>query len=496
MRLTIFLCVVFSVLASSLVSANFDIVLNQDKRQVIELGSFGFSEGGVISISFRQFHIAGFNSENIIGDLKRPNATIGFAIDTVDTAQTARSERDFSKAMSTCFAIDPDLDPVNIDPQNGARVTIFLNGTSPSRFISSPGREAVPFTRTIQKRSLYGIFFFNCLPGNPPVTMNVHVEEYNVDAAGQRNYLSYGDRPLGSVYLVFCLFFGGLLVYWRKIMGSKSQHVKRVHSVVSFLILIKCLSLFFETFRYFHYASTGQRDFWDFFYYVFLTLKGVTLFTVIVLLGSGWSSARAFLTENDRKLLLFLLPAQVFINISIAVLEDHSEGLWWWGRLLAVLRFLDVLCLLAVLLPLVWSMRHLTEAAEHEDKAAVNLQRMRTFRTFYLVFVGYIYCTRVVLVVIVAALPFYMLWMAPLFRELCAACLYSYIIYAFRPGPQANPYEVIDPEHVGEDGGDGDGATSMTEISKEQQELKRRQELVQQDEEYEDDKVPQVNVKA
>jgi G protein-coupled receptor 107 len=183
---------------------------------------------------------------------------------------------------------------------------------------------------------------------------------------------------------------------------------------------------------------------WDFFYYVFLTLKGVTLFFVIVLLGSGWSSAKAFLSENDKTLLMFLLPTQVIINICIAVLEETSEANWWWSKLLDLFRFLDVLCLLAVLLPLVWSMKNLRDVADQEEKAALTLNRMRLFRTFYLVVVGYIYATRVLLVVIVASLPFTMTWVGAFFKELVAGCLYLYIVNAFKPSDEKNLYEQLE----------------------------------------------------
>lgn len=469
-------------ISTTLVSANFNLAVTNDKRKIIELGSFGFSEGGVISISFKKLSIAGIADNSPISyPSNNNNATIGFVIDTVDTAQTARSERDFSKTVASCFLFDPETDPRQIDPKSGVRYTIYLNGTNPQDYAGTASTQAVPFSKTIQQRGLYSVFYFNCLPGNPAVSFNIRVEEYNVDAAGQRNYLSYGDRPLGSVYLVFCLFFGGLLVFWRRLMTSQARYVKRVHQIVSALLLIKCLSLFFETFKYFHYASTGERDMWDFFYYVFLTLKGVTLFAVIVLLGSGWSSARAFLSENDRKLLLFLLPTQVFINISIAILEETSEGNWWWGMLLNAFRFLDVVCLLAVLLPLVWSMKNLSEAASHEDKAVVNLERMKTFRTFYLVFVGYIYATRVLLVVVVAALPFGMMWFGAVVRELAAACLYGYIVYAFQPGPAANPYEMLDPEFQQQNNASNNSNKSTTSVvaigSPDEEEMKKREEL-------------------
>jgi hypothetical protein len=486
--------------AATLVAANFELSVTADTRKTFEFGSFGYAADGVVAISLRSFSVAGYDSA-----VPLPNSPpIGFTLDSVDSAQTARSEREFSKATAPCFIDDPRL-----APPDGLRYTIFLNGSAPRDVIASAaaaaatgtasaprinGAPAGSLSRTVTKRGYYGLFFFNCmLPAGvtagpssspptsrapPAVTMSLRVDQFNVDAAGSPDYLSHGDGPLGAIYVFFCAVFAALFALWRSWLAGKSRHVKRVHHIVEFLLVIKCLSLLFETIKYFHYARTGERGLWDFFYYVFVTLKGVTLFAVIVLLGSGWSSAKAFLSQHDRALLWLVLPAQVLINVMIAVLDETSEGNWWWGRVLDALRFLDVVCVLAVLLPLVWSMKTLSERAQTEEEATRTLRRMATFRTFYLVFVAYVYMTRVVVVVVVASAPFYMMWIAALLRESCAVALYAYICVAFRPGEEGSGYSVIELWGEGGDGGGADGGDAAApRVTTDMQEMESREEL-------------------
>lgn len=436
------------------VAANIRITLDKDLRKSVDVGAFGFDKGGIIRFKIRDLVVAGLPANKPIPP------QMGFVVDTVETDQSARGEIKYNRATTddACFVDNPDLNPTKLTG-GGVRIVYFFNGTAPASFIKSDSPAAFSdtpdFQATIPRRGMYGIFFFNCILGEdgkrikvaPATSMKVHIDAYNIDeSTGTKSYLPLGQKSTGTTYLLFCLFYAVLLILWRRAMMTYPQHVKRVHNIVQFLFVVKAVALLCETFKYYHYAKTGEPSLWDFFYYVFLTLKGVTLFAVIVLLGSGWSSARAFLSDNDKKLLQFLLPAQVVLNVLIAILEEASEGYWWWSKLLDVFRLLDVGCLLAVLLPLVWSMKQLREAAEQEEKAQVNLARMRTFRTFYLVFVGYIYATRVVLTFVQAAVPFWTLWVVVFFRELCAALLYAYIYQAFSPGPQPNPYEQLDPE--------------------------------------------------
>ena len=52
-------------------------------------------------------------------------------------------------------------------------------------------------------------------------------------------------------------------------------------------------------------------DGWNIAFYIFTLFRGVFLFAVIVLIGTGWSYMTPFLGDRDAKVLLAVIPLQV-----------------------------------------------------------------------------------------------------------------------------------------------------------------------------------------
>jgi hypothetical protein len=50
-----------------------------------------------------------------------------------------------------------------------------------------------------------------------------------------------------------------------------------------------------------------------------------------------------------------------------------------------------------------------------DGKAHNSLMKLQLFRQFYVMVVMYIYFTRIVVFLITAAIPFYLLWLGPVF---------------------------------------------------------------------------------
>jgi G protein-coupled receptor 107 len=93
------------------------------------------------------------------------------------------------------------------------------------------------------------------------------------------------------------------------------------------VVCLKMLSVFFEAFMYHDIASSGNHGDWaTAMFYIFSLLKSVTFFAVIVLIGTGWSYMKPFLTERDRKLIYTVLVLQMLVNIAMIVVDESTPG--------------------------------------------------------------------------------------------------------------------------------------------------------------------------
>lgn len=81
--------------------------------------------------------------------------------------------------------------------------------------------------------------------------------------------------------------------------------------MMTVLLVFKTLSMLFESIRYHYLGLTGAAEAWSIVYYLFAFLKGITLFVVMLLIGSGWSLIKPFLHSRDKKIIVVVLSLQV-----------------------------------------------------------------------------------------------------------------------------------------------------------------------------------------
>lgn len=268
------------------------------------------------------------------------------------------------------------------------------------------------------------------------------------------NYLSAGEAPLPWVYFAFFLSFAAATIVWLSVIfrwfGNKGS-VHGIHYLMAVLLVLKTLTLLFESIRFHYIAIFGSSETWSIIYFIFAGLKGVMLFTVIMLIGSGWSLMKAYLHEREKQIIFAVLTLQVIDNIAMVVLEETAPGSQGWLTWRDILHLIDIICCCAILFPIVWSIRHLRQAAEIDGKAQVNIQKLQLFRQFYVMVVVYIYFTRLVVLLITATIPFYLEWLGDLFSELATLMFYTATGYQFRPMVN-NPYLPVQQREGGSDG--------------------------------------------
>jgi len=110
-----------------------------------------------------------------------------------------------------------------------------------------------------------------------------------------------------------------------------------------------------------------------------------------------------------------------------------------------IFRLVDIICCGAILVPIIWSIKHLKEASQIDGKAARNMQKLKLFRQFYLLVVSYIYFTRIIVYLLDATLPFRWVWLGDLFTEMATFAFYITTGYKFRPVPD-NPFFTLDDD--------------------------------------------------
>ncbi|KAJ6425551.1 hypothetical protein OIU84_026178 [Salix udensis] len=195
-----------------------------------------------------------------------------------------------------------------------------------------------------------------------------------------------------------------------------------------------------------HYVKvTGTPHGWDVLFYIFQFIRVVLLFTVIVLIGTGWSFLKPFLQEKEKKVLMIVIPLQVLANIASVVIGETGPFIKDWVTWNQVFLLIDIICCCAIIFPIVWSIRSLRENSKTDGKAARNLAKLQLFRQFYIVVIGYLYFTRIVVFALKTIAAYKYQWVSNAAEETASLVFYVVIFYMFRP-VEKNEYFVLDEE--------------------------------------------------
>jgi hypothetical protein len=288
----------------------------------------------------------------------------------------------------------------------------------------------------------YSLYFENCL--RQPVSLDVTTSMYNVEN-GYKDYLPMGQTQLPTLFFTFFLAHLVLLGTWIYVCWNQKLSVHRIHILMGVLLVLKALNLICEAKDKQYVKRTGTPHGWDVAYYIFNFLRGGMLFSVIVLIGTGWSFLKPFLQDKEKKVLMVVIPLQVFANAAFIVYDEAGPSTKDFSTWKQVFLLLDIICCCAVLFPIVWSMKHLREASHTDGKAARNLMKLTLFRQYYIVVVSYIYFTRIVVFALATVTAYRYRWTRNFAEEVAALAFYIYTGYKFRP-VERNPYLGLDDD--------------------------------------------------
>jgi len=255
------------------------------------------------------------------------------------------------------------------------------------------------------------------------------------------DYLSAGDTFLPSIYATFSVLYFIMLVYWIWffIVPREGNMVFSIHHLMTVALLLKLAAIFFHAVEMHFLKINGHPGGWTWIYLLFSLLKGISFFVVVALIGTGWAFIKPYLTDRDRNVFLVVLPLQIISNIALIIIEETSPGTQSWFTWYDIFRLVDIICCVAILLPIVESIKHLQEASKVDGKAAENIEKLKLFREFYLLVVSYIYFTRIIVFLLNSTLFYNWMWISTFVSELSTALFFMTTGYYFRPVP-SNPY--------------------------------------------------------
>ncbi|XP_028454285.1 protein GPR108 isoform X2 [Perca flavescens] len=285
---------------------------------------------------------------------------------------------------------------------------------------------------------LYGLKFHYCknrMPGiKLPYSFSVKVTEVNPGG-----FLSAAEIPLSRLYIYMAGFFFTAAMVWVYTLMKHRYSVFKIHWLMAALAFTKATSLVFHSINY-HFINTKGHPIegWAVMYYITHLLKGALLFITLVLIGTGWAFVKYILSDKEKKIFMIVIPLQVLANVALIIIESTEEGSSEYYLWKEILFLVDLICCGAILFPVVWSIRHLQEASSTDGKA-MNLEKLKLFRHYYVMIVCYIYFTRIIVILLKVTMPFQWQWLYEFLVEVSTLIFFVLTGYKFRPASN-NPY--------------------------------------------------------
>lgn len=399
-----------------------DLKIKQDHRQQFFIENFGFNAHGRINMTILNFKVG---DHPISEDEKNG---VGFLVKITETDSSSLPEEMIVTNREKCISTLANPDPT----------TEFV--------IQIKSAEKTVFTKEISstEEGLYNIFFLNCLEKS--ISFELKLKMYNLDSDGHINYLSSGYSPLPSLFATFTIIYAVIIFIWIYFFVYKATgQVNRIHHLMTVLLVLKFMSLFCNAAEYHYVKTTGSPEGWNIAFYIFTGLRGIMLFVLISLIGTGWAFVKPYLSDKDKKIFLLVIPLQILDNVALIIIEETAPGSQSWITWKEIFRLIDIICCGAILIPIIWSLKHLKDAAATDGKAAITVKKLKLFREFYLMVVSYIYFTRIIVFLAEATLPYKLIWLADFFTEAATLLFFCVTGWKFRPS-ENNPYFKLDDQ--------------------------------------------------
>ncbi|KAG0079182.1 hypothetical protein BGZ92_001162 [Podila epicladia] len=371
-----------------------ELVISDDQRGLINMGSFGFLAGGTFDMDLTDLKIS-VNE----GDTSEEDR-IGFLIQKGSVQAANTFEWEYGCVLDDLFF----KEEVARDP------SVFQK--------LDPTKKIFKYHHVVtrEEEEMWNIIFINC--PRSLVSFKLKTTEINPGM----NYLSAGDIPLPKVYGASAIAYFTAGAVWASVLMRKDTRVVWPHKLILILAIMTGIQKTFQTIKI-HYMQTGSNsEGWTVMFYIFAFIK-------------------PFLNDKDKKIILVIIPLQT-------ISEETAIGSLNWAFWTQIFPMVDLISLVVILGVIVQTQRHLSEAAEAEGKVAENKSKYKLWGSFYIVTVVYIYLTRIMVQFLKVSLPYqYVNWLVELLNEAITLGFYITIGWKFRPYAN-NPYTLVEEDDL------------------------------------------------
>jgi len=409
--------------------------VDKDRRKEIRITSFGFVEGGYYSIEITGWKlqaddVADSNLENGNGNGNGNGSSPTKSLPPIGIY----TRRSFT-------ASDATIDVISFCSQITTDLTSILNNNSHFYPFDLPFENwTINQTIKAKEEGLWTSSLINCR-SNVAISCSISHEQHNPGP----EYVSVGEAPLPMVFGMLAIaYFIAALVWGYQLLRKQDSKVLWPHWLMFALVIIKTMTLIFISLKYYYLKKGYNAEGWAITYYIFTFLRGSISFIILLLIGTGWIFIKPFLSSRDKKIFIIVIPLQIISNVAQVIISETEQGSGSWDFWSMVFPALDFVCCVLILAPILQTRRHL-EQAQPDGKVEQLRQKYRVWGQFYVLTIAYVYFTRIVVLLLVAALPYYIIWLSDFFCELSTFLFYLIVGYKFRPVPN-NPYLAVETD--------------------------------------------------
>ncbi|VFQ70811.1 unnamed protein product [Cuscuta campestris] len=276
------------------------------------------------------------------------------------------------------------------------------------------------------------LLFVNC-PQQMNVSMRVRSSMYNLDEDDKRNYLTCTTLPL--VYYLFSLVYLVLVAVWVRVLSVHRAYASGVHYFMLAVVLLSALNMFCQGQDEWRIMRTGSGDAWELWFYTFSLLKGLSFYTLVLLIASGWKFLKPYLLKREKIVLIAVMGLQCAGNAAL-VLAHKRVGSYDFDILWeALVGTFNLISALAALLSIKWSINFLLAPHPHRRDSFV-LKNLKFFRDYMSFSADFLLTGRSGAVLLEILLPRDKLWIAVAGVEGLSVGFYVYTARSFIPQPQ------------------------------------------------------------